>query len=295
MLAVWSHWSKPLVLRPGGGWPTLAHYLMSCVLSVETAREHFGATRLVTDAAGKAMLVEGVGLEFDDVRLDLSQIKDHDPEWWVLGKLHAYRMQNKPFVHIDNDVYLWEGLPESLVKSDVFAQNPEHFSDVSDYYRLDALTEIRRSPFGWLPKEIEWCRSLYGAHQRSLNTGIYGGQRTDFIRYSAELAFEMLEHRGNREAMASIADKAEVSGLLEMYLPAACAEYHTIRSYSPFTTVRVATLFESAEQAYREGETQAYTHMIGRSKRKAEYAMRLEDRVRAQYPKHYERCLAFAD
>jgi len=293
MLAVWSHWSKPFALG-GGGWPTPAHYLMSCVLSVETARSHFERTRLVTDSAGMKMLVDGVGLDFDDVRLDLSEIEECDPAWWVLGKIQAFRTQHEPFVHIDNDVYLWNGLPERLTSADVLAQNPEHFTDASDYYKLAELEQIRRYPYGWLPKEVEWCRSLHGAHQRSLNTGIYGGHRVDFIQYCAELAFEMLEHPGNREAVARIEDKPRFSGTLEMFLPAACLEYHTARPHSPFRTVEAATLFDSAEQAYRDGEAKSYTHMIGRSKSKPTNARKLETRVRLHYPRHYERCVEYS-
>jgi hypothetical protein len=294
MLAVWSHWSKPFGLRRGGGWPTSAHYLMSCALSVETARSHFKRTRLVTDAAGMRMLVDGIGLEFDDVRLDLAEIEEYDPAWWCLGKIHAYRTQDEPFVHIDNDVFLWNGLPERLTNADVLAQNPEHFTDASDYYQLAELETIRNYPQGWLPKEVEWCLSLHGVHQRSLNSGIYGGHRLDFIHYCAELTFEMLEHRGNRDAMARIEDKANVAGVLEMFLPAACLEYHTTRRYSPFRTVKAETLFDSAEQAYRGGEAVSYTHMIGRSKSQPSYARRLEARLRASYPRLHERCAEYS-
>jgi hypothetical protein len=293
MLAVWSHWSKPFAMR-GGGWPTPAHYLMSCVLSVETARSHFKRTRLVTDSAGAKMLVDGVGLEFDDVRLDLSEIEEFDPTWQVFGKIQAYRTQHEPFVHIDNDVYLWTGLPERLMSADVLAQNPEHFTDASDYYQLGELEEIRRYPYGWLPKEAEWCRSLHGYHQRSLNTGIYGGHRVDFIRYCAELAFEMVEHPGNRDAITRIEDKYRFAGMLEMFLPAACLEYHTARPHSPFRTIKTETLFDSAEDAYRDGEEKSYTHMIGGSKGKLVYARKLESRVRSHYPRHYERCVEYS-
>ena len=292
MYAVWSHWSRPFAMC-GGGWPTRAHYLMSCVLSVETARSHFERTRLVTDSAGAKMLVDGVGLEFDDVQLDLSEIDEFDPAWRHLGKIQAYRTQYEPFVHIDNDVYLWNGLPERLMGADVLAQNPEHFTDASDYYELGELEGIRRYPYGWLPKEVEWCRSLHGDHQRSLNTGIYGGHRVDFIRYCAELAFEMVEHPGNRVAITGIEDKYRFIGILEMFLPAACIEYHTARPRSPFRTIKPQTLFDSAEDAYRDGEAKSYTHMIGRSKARLAYARKLESRVRSYYPRHYERCVGY--
>jgi hypothetical protein len=165
---------------------------------------------------------------------------------------------------------------------------------VSDYYQLAELEAIRRHPYGWLPKEVEWCRSVYGVHQISLNTGIYGGHRIDFIQYCAELMFEMLEHPGNKDAMANIDDKAKVAGMLEMFLPAACLEYHAVRRHSPFRTVEAAMLFDSAEQAHSDGESRFFTHVIGRSKSKPTFARKLESRVRSDYPRHYERCVEYS-
>ena len=228
------------------------------------------------------------------MQLTLAEIEGYDAGWWVLGKIQAYRTQDEPFVHIDNDVFLWEGLPARLASADVLAQNPEHFTDASDYYQLAALEAVRRYPYGWLPKEVEWCRALYGSHQRSLNTGIYGGRRLDFIQYCAEMAFELLEHPGTREAMARMEDRGKVAGMLEMFLPAACLEYHTAMPHSPFTTVEAATLFDSAERAFREGEAKRYTHVIGRSKSKPAYARSVEMRVQSCYPRYYERCLEYS-
>jgi hypothetical protein len=82
--------------------------------------------------------------------------------------------------------------------------------------------------------------------------------------------------------------------LLEMFLPAACIEYHTVRRHSPFRNVRVATLFGSAEEAYRDGEAGFYTHLIGLSKSMPTYARKLEARMRSRYPRCYERCMEYS-
>jgi hypothetical protein len=105
--------------------------------------------------------------------------------------------------------------------------------------------------------------------------------------------FEMIEHRGNREALANIGNKSRVAGMLEMFLPAACLEYHAVRRHSPFSTVQVATLFDSEERAYMDGEAKFYTHMIGLSKSKTASARKLASRVRSQYPLRYERCVEY--
>jgi len=61
---------------------------------------------LVTDTEGARLLVDKLGLRFTTVMTTLTALDDADPEWWVLGKLWAYRAQTEPFVHLDNDVFL---------------------------------------------------------------------------------------------------------------------------------------------------------------------------------------------
>ncbi len=289
-IGVWSHWSRPFAHRPGAGWPSDFHYVLSCLLSLQCGRRHFDRTVLVTDSPGKCLLVDQAGLEFDEVRLDLDCLQGLNPAWWVMGKVQAIRIQTEPFIHIDNDAYFWAPLPERLMNADVAAQNPEHFTDDSDYYRLSDLDSIRTCPFSWIPREIQWCRSVFGEVQRSFNTGIYGGRRLDFIRYCAELTFEILEHPGNRLGMEQIHDKMRMSGLLEMFTPAACFDYYATRPYSPFSNVRVETLFKSAESAFADEGISGYTHMIGRSKSKASNALKLVRRVERDYPTMFSRC-----
>lgn len=73
------------------------------------------------------MLVDGVGLDFDEVHTSLSVLDRHNQEWWALGKLCACRAQTEPFVHIDNDVFLWQPRPHDVAAASVFAQNQEYF------------------------------------------------------------------------------------------------------------------------------------------------------------------------
>ena len=103
MTAVWSFWSKPLrsfTIRVGRPKGTTC---LSWVLSLKTAQRHFDETVLVADSDAVAMLVDGLGLEFDVVLLALDALGDVDPTWFALGKLHAYRTLGRPFVHIDSE------------------------------------------------------------------------------------------------------------------------------------------------------------------------------------------------
>ena len=125
--AVWSFWSKPFEAHHHHLWFSEKHHLLAWILSFELARQYYPETVLVTDDQGARLLVDRLGLEFGEVSTDLNRLQTEDPDWWVLGKLWAYRQQTQPFVHIDADVFLWQPLPEQIVNAPVFTQSPEQF------------------------------------------------------------------------------------------------------------------------------------------------------------------------
>lgn len=296
MRAVWSHWTKPLRGAPGTAWLDIRHYLMAFVVSCATAKQHFAETVLVTDSPGARMLVDDVGLDFDHVIVDLDQLSSECLFWWNLGKIHAYRIQTEAFIHLDNDVFLWGRLPERLLTAPVFAQNPEYFTEQSNYYLpLEMEAAIIGSGRGWLPPEWRWGRDIYGSFQKSMNTGIYGGNHVDFIQYAANLHLELLHHPSNLTILQDLPEKARVTGMLEMCLPSLCADFHAGREGSPFHDIDVEYLFQSAEAAYAEAEAMGYTHLLGGAKRQPSTVAKLERRVQRDFPDQYERCCRISD
>jgi hypothetical protein len=154
--SVWSFWTKPWRDRSGWGWSSDKHHLLAWILSFETARKYYPRTSLVTDDAGAKLLVDGIGLEFDCVLTELNALNSRDPRLWMLGKLHAYRAQTEPFVHLDTDVILWKRLPAGIESAPVFAQNPDPFMIGASHYKPDQLRQyLTRQPQSWIPQEWE--------------------------------------------------------------------------------------------------------------------------------------------
>lgn len=291
MRAVWSFWSKPYQLGRDRIWTSDKHHLLSWVLSVQTAMKHYRPAALYTDDAGARLLVDGAGLEFDEVHTTLNALADHDPGWWALGKLYAYRQQ-APFVHIDSDVFLWKRLRADLESAPLLAQNPDHFVLGRSYYRPDVFeAAIDRQWDGWLPREWVWYRHS-GLPQRAESCGILGGNRVDFLHHYADRAISLMEHPGNRAAWDQISDKVSHNILFEQYLLAACVEHHRHHPDSPFHDVSIEYVFPSAGHAFsqRAAAEAGYTHLIASSKRNPKIAAALEARVAADYPESYERC-----
>jgi len=287
MRAVWSFWSKPHRAHQGSRWTSPRQHLLSWVLSFETARRHYPETVLCTDDEGAALLVDGLGLRFAQVTTSLNALDGHDCDWWVFGKLWAYRLQNRPFVHIDSDVYLWKPLPERLTSSPVFAQNPEPAGIGESWYYPDACEQaIRTHGDGRIPAEWESYR-YSGLYQTAACCGVLGGNDVAFLRYYAGLVIDLLEEPRNRIALNTLSDKMVHNPFFEQYLLSACACYHGVRVEYLFQSLAEALLPERATEA-------GYTHLIASAKSNPAVAQRLERRVRQDFPDSYTKCRLLA-
>lgn len=264
--------------------------LLSIILSLETARKHYPDTVLFTDNDGAEMLVEGIGLNYKNVSLGLNNLKDLGTEWWALGKIEAYRSMDRPFIHIDNDVFLWKPLPEYLISSPVLAQNPEYFYPGSSWYHPEKFDTIKEAG-GWIPKEILWFMSS-GLNQKAECCGIFGGCNLEFIRYYADGAFKLVEYPANKKVWLKLGGN---NILVEQYYLSSCIEYHQSREESLFNDIEIRYLFQSTEDAFNRdvAAKTGYTHIIGGAKRNNSILGRLERRVRRNYPRLYSRCMEY--
>jgi hypothetical protein len=283
--AVWSFWTPPFTAFHSNAWLSQEQHLASWVLSFETARGHFHETVLVTDYSGARLLVDQLGLPFDRVYTDLNELDDCDMYWWVLGKLHAYKLMKGPFLHIDNDVFLWS--PISII-APVVAQNPEHFAFGAGQYRPDLLQNIVTAAGGSLPEEWTWYTSRRG--NEAVCCGVLGGAFCDFLEYYATKAIEIVAQ--TKKAATRLAP-AEILGsniLIEQYFLSACLAYHAAEGHARFRDVYIRYLFESEEQAFSGNAAQiGYTHLIAGAKRDTDIAQRILSRVRKCFPEYHNR------
>jgi hypothetical protein len=291
--AVWSFWSKPFQTNRKAFWFSEKHHLLSWVLSFERARQLYPDTVLITDDDGVRMLVDGLGLEFHTVSNELNVLNTQNPDWWVSGKLYAYRAQTQPFVHLDSDVFLWKALPERVTMAPVIAQNPEYFNfgDESALYRPEVYKATIESIQGWLPDEFNWYVS--GRGNRAMCCGILGGNHVEFINYYADQAIQLIEHPQNQRALPFLQRKTLDSFMIEQYFLVACVFYHQNQETSVYRDIYIECLFNSFEEAFRDAQEVGFTHLLGGAKRNPELADHLEKRVAKDYPDRYERCLRY--
>ncbi|HKF48720.1 MAG TPA: DUF6734 family protein [Terracidiphilus sp.] len=296
MRAVWSFWSKPYLACRGRTWREPQHHLLAWGLSFRLARAHFGETLLVTDTPGKALLVDQLGLDFDDVSTELDGLRNADPGWWALGKLVAYSLQDRPFVHLDTDVFLWKALPPALLAAPVLAQCPEvHSLDHAwcGPRKIESLFDRHRLE---LPVEWQWASSRNTVSFREENCGILGANRVDFIRYYAQAAIRLVSDPAHSALWAELPEKDGHNMLIEQFLLAACLDYHRISPGSPFRGVQIRHLFPSFSDAFNPqfSTRVGYTHLHGDTKAHPGITARLERRMAELDPAFLSHCRTVA-
>jgi hypothetical protein len=267
-------------------WLNEQSHWFSWVLSVESARKHYSELVLITDRDGARVLVDEIGLPFTEVTTELDALDDADCGWWAIGKLHAYRAQRRPFVHIDSDVFLWQRLPAILEYAPVFAQSPELLSDY-DIYEPARIHRLLQSHDGSIPPEFTWYLSR--AFQVAACCGILGGNDVEFIRYYAGLAIDVALNPRNRSAWMQEGDIGRHIPLIEQYLLCACVEYQQVQPVPVYPGVRIEYMFPNA--SFERAAEVGYTHLLSDAKRHRDVIERLERVVRRDYPEYYSRCM----
>ena len=155
------------------------HYL-SWILSCNQLCKFYDDVTLVTDRAGYDMLIEKLRLPYTDVIVCLDELNKYNPNLWALAKIKAYSIMDEPFIHVDGDVFIWEGIEAPLQGNELIAQNREI---TTDYYR--SMWKGIRPSLSYIPDAlIAFDESRNNA---AYNMGIFGGSDIAFVNPSLTL------------------------------------------------------------------------------------------------------------
>jgi hypothetical protein len=134
MNLVQSFWTHPLSYHHSspdepfcGGWLSEKHHAISWAFSLAQLRKYHKGNKinLLTDAAGQSWLIDQLGLEYDNVAVEMDVLNKYDVIFWCLGKVYAYSKQKEPFIHVDGDIYVWQPLDNLLKENKFLVQNFE--------------------------------------------------------------------------------------------------------------------------------------------------------------------------
>lgn len=210
-------------------------------------KKNFGNAYLITDSESGPFFSH---LPWTSLTTELDAVPRTYPKVWSLSKLYAFReiaKQGEPFVHIDNDVILWEGLPEKLKDKAVFAQSWEN------------VVGYKYEP----EKFYENCPSRHvfitSAPLRAANVGIFGGTNTDFIGAYAEAAIAFVEDPANEWFWK------RYSGYKSWWCKAVLAEQWFLSAFAESRGVKIETLFKDWPKP-KEASEAKYTHLMAKKK-----------------------------
>lgn len=284
MKIVHSYWSKPGLVnknnidKNNGGWLHKKYYYFSWALSCLKFKEIYNHIELVTDKEGYKLLIEKLQLPYTDVKVELDVLNKYHEKLWAIGKLHAYRIQEEPFLHVDGDVFIWEKFNEQIENASLAAQHREvDFIHYKDAYN-DLITY-----HNYIPEIILEDYKKYGRIDAS-NAGIFGGTNLEFFKEYVQEAFNFIERN-----QAGLQNKnvfgSRFAIMYEQYLFACMARKKQLH---------INYLFSDAEADYAQLSDfknkygpKKYTHVIDVRKKLNTYCIELENMLRAEYPEYY--------
>jgi hypothetical protein len=188
-------------------------------------------------------------LPYTKVHIVLDESDEKSEKLWAIGKLHTYKIQSQPFLHVDSDVFIWKPFDENLMQSPLIAESRETSTTTSGFQRMC-------QDFSYIPKVFA---SLDSKNEFTFsNLGIVGGSNLDFFKAYANLALNFLEQ-----------NKHDVN-------------VHYLFSDDP-TVPDVLNLFDCTET------NKGFAHGFGSFKRSSFFCTQMEQTLKEIYPSHYHR------
>jgi len=288
MKIVHSLWSKPGRRKSGQrfedvnrcGWADKKYNYFSWVLSCHQFLRFYDEVELVTDAAGYDLLINRLELPYTSVKVVLDDLNDYHPDLWALGKIYAYSLQDKPFLHVDGDVFIWRHFEDRIHNASLACQSKEEGVHFNRMYSQVFLPMLQH--FEYYPEVMD--RSMRKNDGiKAVNAGILGGCNTDFFKKYADEAFRFIDRNLNH------LDKIDLSLssiIFEQFLFSALIEEsgETIEFYNPDTTVLLNHFAEYTGVPEKIG----YIHTPGSTlKRNKQLVDALDYRLQTDHPEAY--------
>lgn len=218
-------------------------------LSVLSCLKSHGNIHLITTPLGKKFLGD---LPYTSIRLFESSIDPNMSEFWSISKIHAYKQilnENLPFIHLDYDVFLFKKLPDYILEAGICAQETEKIS-LSKKLDIQNFTSVCQ--IGYMLDDF--------LIDSELNTGIFGGNDIESIRFYCDEVLKICEDPKNIKIFDRklFKNKWSLSTILEQ-----C--YLSLVTKSLNKNVEV--LFKSPSE-YDKSLDLGYTHLMGSKKSK---------------------------
>jgi hypothetical protein len=285
MNAIQTFWTTPgtPAEQTHGGWLDPRFHFMSWALSASLLNEHFGRTVLHTDLTGRNMLIDLLELPYDEVHLTQEGLGTLYPkDWWVMRKICSYAHAEGPFVHVDGDAFLWNGLPDHVRNKPVIAQNSQSGFQC---YRI-AAGQLQEAGIA-LPAFMGEEHGRFEA----VNMGVTGGTDEVFFKeYVRETKAYYDRYLAGRTFGPG------TSGFLNTLLEE-CFFRHYAEYRGQTVTDWIPTSFGQGYGSLANCMDDSYglTHLIGTNKKDIYFCKQVEFQLRRRFPKVFRKVAGLVD
>ena len=285
MKIVQSFWSKPFLkkedkskyCRKSGGFLEKKYFYFSTALSCLQLCKYYQKVELITDDFGMSLLVDKLKLPYTSVKLDLNILKNIHQDLWAMGKLKAYELQDEPFIHVDNDVYIWEKFPDKIENAQLISQNKEINFKVFN----EPLEQIY-SFFEYIPHFMKCPKEELIMY----NAGIFGGNDFSFFKKYVNHSYEFVNR--NLNYLEKI-DKGLFNCFYEQYV------FHRLVDSEKRHVECLLGVLDNNHKGLAEfagvPTRTKFIHLLGFYKTFFHVSERLESRFRMDYPEYYYRII----
>lgn len=282
MNIIQSSWAcnQPDLLTSNSGWLAPEYNLMSWTLSCLQLKQYYPNIILYCDNVSAKTLIDNLQLPYNEVVCNLDVLNKYHPQLWALPKIHAYSQQERPFLHVDGDVYIWKKFDDELLKSGLIAQNVE---SATNYY--EKIMWSLESKLTYFPEEIIIERELKKPIL-AYNAGIFGGTDIPFFKEYTEKAFEFVNK--NIPNLSEI-NVTNFNIFFEQYL-----FYCLAKKKKQSVNVLIPEIIGDNEYKgfgdfARVPYEKQYLHLLGTYKKSEFVCKQLANRLRQDYPIYYYR------
>ncbi len=146
-------------------------FMASALLSFMELKKKGYEIHLYTDLYGKSLLIDELNLKYDYVDLSHENLKINT-NLWSIGKLYTHKLQKKPFIHFDLDLYLFKDFTDDFKSSGIVCQSYE-----IDWVYYQKIWDIFKPYIRHKDKIIHRISDIFTNKKSftAINVGIFGG------------------------------------------------------------------------------------------------------------------------
>lgn len=289
MKIIHSFWSKPSLHkqkqefsnnRKIGGWLDYKYFLMSNCLSLLTLKRENSNVDLYTDNHGYDILINQLGLPYGDVSLILNELENEDHRLWILGKIKVIELQEKPFIHVDNDVFTWAPFPKSNLNDHLIVQSKHPVPDIYITALLEVQQKLKNLPAHLNKNIIDY--------KFNANVGIVGGNDIGFFQNWCDMAKKFL--KDNMNQIINLENIGYFNQIIEEFSISCMLSERNNVTYLIDCSQDINDL-DSVLRFHFIPFIDKYIHLVGIAKHNKSACNQLELRLKYEFPEYHKKVM----